>query len=228
MQKRKKQRTKTKPRPKRNQYQDNRIITFNRTIVPDSVRTRLVWLDPNNVLNNSGAAFVAKRFRPTGIYDIDPLLGGSSVAGFTEWAAFYYKYRVIHTNLTFHCANYDTGTVLQVVTLPLNVDPGATPTLSDIQNWTLQPFARHSLLSKSGGMDRCTLKLNINLRNFVGTDTFLVDDSYSSAVTNVPQNNVYVAVGAFVIGGLTMTNGIGYSLTISSIVEFFERKELNV
>jgi hypothetical protein len=78
-------------------------------------------------------------------------------------------------------------------------------------------------------MDRATLAIGFSNRNFVGSDMFLVDDSYSSTVGSVPTNCVYVAVGLMVIGsGITMTTGVGISLTIESVVEFFERKELSV
>jgi hypothetical protein len=181
------------------------------------------------MMNNAGGTFVSKRYRTSGIYDLDPLVGGTAVAGFAEWAAFYQRYRVLHTKVVVHFANYDIATVLQAVLLPLNVDPGATPLLSDIQNWTLQPFAKHTVISRSGGMDRATLAIGFSNRNFVGSDMFLVDDSYSSTVGSVPTNCVYVAVGLMVIGsGITMTTGVGISLTIESVVEFFERKELSV
>jgi hypothetical protein len=187
----------------------------------------LTWFDQNCVINNSGGTYVAKRYRPTGPYDIDPTIGGSYVPGFTEWSAFYKLYRVLSVKARLDLVNFDSGTVLKVVFLPLNLDPGATPSLQDIVSWALQPRARTTMLSKSGGMDRSSLALSFQCRDVVGTDSFFYDDSYGANVTTVPDNNVYVAIGAFVVGGIgSFTQGLGTSLTLTMQVEFYERNSL--
>jgi len=213
------------PRPK--QYED-KIVTFTRTIVPDSVRVRLVWYDNNTMYNNAGGIYVAKRFQPSSAYDLDPLLGGTAVPGFNEWAAFYKKYRVISSKSIITAANYDATTVVQVIMVPLHVDPGATPTLATITSWLSQPFVKKMILSKAGGMDRGTVSLPLSHRDFVGSDTFLYDDSYCAVVTTNPTNNIFLAVGMYVVGGVaTFTTGVAANLTISIMCEFYERQELN-
>jgi hypothetical protein len=214
---------------RRNTYEprDNKIVTFARTIVPDAIRVRLIWYDSNTVFNNAGAGYVSKRFQPSSAYDLDPLIGGTAVPGFNEWAAFYKKYRVLSSKTIVTAANYDANTVVQLVMVPLHVDPGATPVLNTITSWLSQPFSRKAILSKSGGMDRATVALSLSHRDFVGSDTLLYDDSYSSNVTTNPVNNIFLAVGFYVIGGVaTFTTGVATNITISIMCEFYERQEI--
>lgn len=206
---------------------DGRIITkIPQPVAPNSVLVRLTWIDTNTQINNSGSNFVSKRYRVNGTYDLDPLVGGTAVAGFNEWAAIYHRYRVVSARIDSFLANLDSNFV-QAVMLPLNVDPGSTPTIGQIQSWPMQPFSKTTQLSARGGMDRSKLSMTVSIPKFSGVKGAIYDDSFTSIINTVPTNLVFVALGFLSLGG-NFTSGIAATTTVSMDVEFFERNELTV
>jgi len=217
-----------KKRSQKPRNKDGIVTRIPQPIAPNSTYVRLTWIDTVSSMNYAGYTYVWKRYQVNGAYDIDPLIGGTAMAGFAEWAAFYRRYRVLKSKFTARCANFDSNTFVQGVLLPLNLDPGATPSLTTLQTWAMQPYAKTFMLSAKGGMDRANVSLTTDLIKFAGLKGVAYDDTFASLCTTVPANGVYVGVGFIALGGPTFTLGIATAFTCELDIEFYERAELAV
>lgn len=196
-------------------------------IVPDRLITTLNYIDVNHSsIGNPATVYGSYRYRPTSVYDIDPSIGGTTVAGFAELAAFYNYYRVHSSSIKVHFVNQDTATAPLIIVLPLNNDPGSGPSAATIQSWQMNPYSHFKLLSAKGGMDRGVVFNHITTEKFVGSRAVRFDDSYASAVTTIPSNNWFWGVGVLSEGGVNFTNGLTFQVLLSVRVEFYDRKEL--
>lgn len=194
-------------------------------ICPDRMVTTLMYLDVSHTLMNAVGAHVASyRYRPTGAFDLDPTSSGTSMPGFAEWAAFYEYYRVLGYCLEFQVDNKETFPV-EVITLPLNADPGASPSEATVQAWEMNPYVTAKNLSGLGGMDRTIIKKKVDCRSFIGSGIQRFDDSYASLVTTVPANNIYHPVAVYSMATV-FVNGVYMNLRIAIEIEFFERSIL--
>lgn len=196
-------------------------------IVPDRLITTLKYIDVNHSsIGTPATVFGSIRYRPTAVYDIDPTIGGTTVSGFTELAAFYNYYRVHSSHIRVHFVNQDTTTAPLIIVLPLNNDPGSAPSAATIQSWQMNPYNSFKLLSSKGGMDRGVVQNVISTEKFVGTRAVRFDDSYAAPVTAIPVNNWFWGVGVLSEGGVNFTNGLTFQVLLSMVVEFYDRKEL--
>lgn len=197
-------------------------------IMPDRLRVKLMFMDQTvSVIGSGGAAlFASRRYRPTALYDVDPTLGGTTIAGFTALSSLYGYYRVHASSIKLWFSNLDTGTAICCVCLPLNNDPGAAPGIGIIQSWQMNPFTRQAFMSGQGGLDRCKVSNYVSVKKLVGTSAVKFDDSYAATVGSIPVNNVFWAFAVISEDGTTMTKGVSFQVRMTMYCEFYDRKEL--
>jgi len=196
-------------------------------IAPDRLRAQLCFVDTQNgVLNNVGGNTGARRYKPTSAYDIDPTLGGTAMAGFNEWAALYDYYRVLAYTIEWSMNNQETFGVM-VYSVPLNTDPGAAPSATAVHGQIMQPYCVRKFLSGvTGGNSDAEVKITIDSRQFVGVSAQRNDDSYASAVTTSPTNNIWHSIGIFSPGNV-FVNGVSFVTIFVLEVEFYDRAQVN-
>jgi hypothetical protein len=175
----------------------------------------------STVLNNGAGAAKSVRYRPTAVYDVDPVLGSTSTPGFSEFAAFYQFYRTHSYSYEIDVVSKETFPMLAIVTNS-NVDPGTT----GIGTYMGNPYTESTLLSGNAG-GPCTKRFvgRYRIVDVVGSIAPETDDSFASLVNTVPTNNTFVTLGIDGIGS-TITNGVTYLLKIRMGVRFYERKIL--
>jgi len=194
-------------------------------ICPDRVIVTLCFVDVSHgSLNSAGNKVASYRYRPTDIFDVDPTLGGTAVAGFDEWSSFYNYYRVIGYAIQIEISNADSFG-MEVYTLPLNTDPGAAPSLGTVESYQMNPFCKVKYLSAKAGQDKVTLRQWVDCESFVGAGTQRFDDSYASLVTTGPLNNIYHQIGVLSISN-NLVNGVYYYARVAMEVEFYDRAVL--
>jgi len=137
------------------------------------------------------------------VYDPDPSLGSGSISGFAEWAAMYRYYRVIGFG-------YDV-TISNMETFPVAV--GVVPASESISSATAHnlaelPYAKSSLLSGKGGLDKVRFSGYHPLADLVGESTLFYSDNYASAVTTNPASLLYFSTWANCDGAHTLGNGV--------------------
>jgi hypothetical protein len=178
----------------------------------------------NNQFTNNLAAYASKRYRMNSAYDPDPNLGSGSIAGFSEWAAFYGNYRVNGIMYEISIVNKEP-VPLQVVIAPTITDVGSN--YSAINELSEVPFAKSQIVSNSGGMDRCRFKGYIPMHEILGDKLkYKSDPQFSGLTTGNPSTMFYLNVGAWTLGGAFSGQGVGMTLRFTYYVEFFGRKTL--
>lgn len=200
------------------------IVSRSPTLIPDRTVTELTFFDNtyNNITNN-GAFVATQRFNVSGLYDMDPRIASTAIAGFTQYAAFYNRYRALKVKYCIEGVNMEAFP-LQFIVCPLNDDPGSNNT--DILSWRMNPRSKMALLSSKGGLDRAELSGEFDLAAILGSVAQRTDSIFSALVTSNPTDNIFLGYGVASVGGNTLTsnNGLGYVVSIKVQVEFYERK----
>lgn len=198
-------------------------LPMSRTIVPDSLISNLKWVDSSHyVLNNALSSFATIRFRPSGVYDIDPVLGSTAVPGYNELTSLYGKYRTISSRIRVNFTNLEKFPV-QVFVWPTNFDLGAN--YAQVASAMSSPFAKNRTISSSGGMDHALLTHALDTSQIFGTDEVLYDDQFAASITTVPANNWFWNVGIWSPTN-TLVNGVMTLIEIDVTVQFTERIHL--
>jgi hypothetical protein len=174
---------------------------------------------------NAGQA-VSIRLRPSAAFDIDPLLGGTSMPGFTELAALYATYRVTWSRIRVKFTpGSNTTTPVLVCLVPLNVDLGSTPSATTLVSLPDQTYAKSAVLGLPGS-PTIELSSEMTTDKIYGSPMVFVDDNFASLVTTVPTNNWFWNISGLtsVILGAAQTYYIEFVVEVG--VEFYDRKQL--
>ncbi len=198
------------------------IIPRQYRVATPSLITQLVFQSTlHNPLNNAGLTYASVRFRPTSAYDVDPVIGGTSMPGFNEWAAIYGKYRVLRFRAEIVAVNLELDFPLNFIVFPSNFDLGAN--YSQVQSQFGNSFAKYRFLSPKGGQDRATIRTPWwSSRQIVGSDSVYLDDDYASNTNASPVNNSYINVAIWTGNAVNLANGAGVQIVITSEVRFSE------
>jgi hypothetical protein len=192
-------------------------------IVPDRFLTRLkYWKSITISLAAANAGSV--RFSPSNAFDVDPLLGSTSMSGFAEFAAFYGTYRALVSSIKVEVTNPSTTSILDAVVVPLNLDPGATPPTNTVLHWQEQPYAVQRSVALLGS-PLCTLNCEMSTERIYGSDMVYYDDNFAALVTTSPTNNWWWAIGLYSLA--VIPTAIPININIEVGVEFYDRLELN-
>lgn len=184
--------------------------------MPPRARTTLTF-NKQVLMNNVGFAYTNVRFNASNAYDIDPTLGSTSCPFFTEFAAFYRRYRVHRMKCVADFLSNDTtgGTVC---VCPVNADPTANVSP---QQYLSNPLARKKMIASAAGGAPQRVLCVASPQVFGGSSDTTSDDSYSSLVNAGPTNAIWFFVGFYCSYG-ALTNGISVNVLISLDVDFYE------
>lgn len=160
------------------------------------------------------------RWRPTAAFDVDPALGGTSMAGFAEMAAQYATYRVIASRISVSVANPSATTPMTVVVLPTNADPGSAFGAANIIAATGNPYAKTKITGLLGSPPT-VIRLSMTTQKMFGDSAVLYDHNFSSLVTTVPSNNWFWNV--CLLSQAAIATAPIVTVTIEVDTEFFDR-----
>jgi hypothetical protein len=191
-------------------------------ILPDRYRTNLKFSSGYN-LNLTATTNASVRFRPTGLFDVDPLVGGTSLSGFTELAAIYSHYRVLSSKIVVRVSNASTSDFVIVRIAPLNADPGASPAPGVFLSLSEQPYCKTGICSLSGSPG-LVIRNNMTTEKIYGSRSVLFDDNFESLTTTVPNNNWYWIVAASALR--VIAQNVDFWMEITCDVEFYGRNFL--
>jgi len=218
----KRRNVKRKPKRRENANSEYGTIIRIRNNAADTLDVVLFYQDTNQI-RSSTTSICSWRYRTNSVYDPDPNLSTGALAGFTEWSAFYNRYRVIEFGYDVQIANLESFP-LMIMCGPTVNDIGANATFID--QLPENPYGKKSLISAMGGMDRCRLKGNIDLARFVGSKTLFNSDNFASTVLTNPNNLLWFNIG-YATGGPATTKGVFVSVRLRYRVLMYARVELN-
>jgi len=174
-------------------------------------------------LNLTATTNASVRFRPTGLFDVDPLVGGSNLAGFLELAALYSHYRVLSSKIDIRCSNASTSDFVIFRLGPLNADPGVTPSAAFFLALSEQPYVKTGVCSMIGAPP-LNMVNTMSTEKIFGSRSSLFDDNFEALTTAVPNNNWYWIVAASALR--TIAQNVDVFMTITCDTEFYGRTYL--
>jgi hypothetical protein len=186
--------------------------------------TRLTYKGYKNFTITAAAVSIAYRWQPSAAYDIDPLVGSTTVVGFTELTAFYNYYRVLRSRNVVRVANA-SSVPATVVMLPLNSDPGASPSIATQQSWLNNPYSKIKVVPAAGG-PVVSVSGSMSTEKIFGSKMVYFDDNFASLVNTIPTNNWYWAASVQVATAPGSTINFYVENDIYIDVEFYSRKAL--
>lgn len=190
---------------------------------PDKVRVRLRFTEFIGSTITVGSSFITQRFRPTNVFDVDPVLGSTAVPGFQEMANIYGSYRTVASSCSLQASQNGTQSAMSIVVVPLNQDPGASPSSVVAASWYGAFGSKSALCSQIGGPP-ITIKNSMTTEKIFGTKAVYFDDNFSAPVTGGPTNNWYWAYSANLSGNASGTAvTVSGRITVNIVVEFFNR-----
>lgn len=163
------------------------------------------------------------RWRPTAAFDVDPALGGTSMAGFAELATFYASYRVQSSRIRASISNPSVVSPVTLIVTPTNADPTNSMSVANIIASVENPYAQF----KESGLLGCP---STNVTNFMSTQKIFgdpavfYDHNFSSLVTTVPANNWFWNVAIY--APAFIATAVSLYVAVDVDVEFFDRSFL--
>jgi hypothetical protein len=184
--------------------------------MPRRITTPLTF-NKQVLMNNVGFAYTNVRFNASNAYDVDPVLGSTSVPFFTEFGGFYRRYRVHKmTCIADFLSNDTTGGTVCVC--PVNADPTANVSP---QQYLSNPLARRQMIASAAGGAPKRVVCVASPQMFGGSSDTKSDDTYSALVNAGPSNGIWFFVGFYCSYG-ALTNGISVNVCIKMQTSFYE------
>jgi len=199
---------------------DSRMIKFS-DVVPDRILTKLKYLS-TAALTAVASDTASRQFRANGIYDTDPALASTAIAGFAEWIAFYNFFRVIATEVDCEFINLDTAPTV------FNVGFETTFFTANTKNYPY--FGEPNQLSRLSagiGANPVRLKKRMLMKDVMGDLIPITDQDYVGTGTSNPASLIYVSIAQSSPNAVAIVNGSFVRCQLTYEVEFFKRKNLN-
>lgn len=216
--KQKRSRKARKPAPQRQLYQAGRVVPRTPVLMPDEFPIRLKWRQ-DGVL--SGSSVVATRVHTNALYDVDPAAGGWSVNGYTTYSRLYSFNRVTKCRVKVDIANQEASAVM-LNFIHTNTDPGTSG--SSYRNWSQSQFGLTRMLGPGVGSSNFTYKRTIDPRSLVGDRLARTDSRYVGTDAANPTDRTFFGFMAEDANGVSMANGVAFTIELTFDVQFFDRK----
>lgn len=186
---------------------------------PDRLYTSLrFWKSLTFNLSVNGQA--GARLIPTNAFDVDPTLGSTSMPFFSELAAIYGRYRVTTSKAKFEIVNSSNITPVEAILIPLNTDPGPTPTAPNVISWRANPYGKSKMTGLTGS-PTTVITNSISTEKIFGSKMVYYDDAFQSVVTTGPTNNFYWEFAVFSFAAIPTL--IYANIACDVGIEFFDR-----
>jgi len=194
-------------------------------IMADRYYCRMTYTDYSSTTIPATGQVFNRRFRPTNAFDIDPLLGGTSMPGFAELSALYLSYRVTMSRIRVRFTAGTGSLPTEVTVVPLNLDLGSTPAVSTVAGLPGQSYAKTKLLGIAGS-PTIEISSEMSTEKTYGSQAVYFDDNFSSLVTGGPTNNWYWNISGLVPSAASSASVIYVQSVMDIGIEFFDKREL--
>ncbi len=195
-------------------------VNIGRVLCADKVRVKLRYPFESNLFSMASTT-VSQRWHSNALFDVDPVLGSTSVPGFAEWSALYSYNRVIKTKFLCNIGNYE-NLPIQVFIVHSNTDPGTTGITWN--EYASGSFNRSFMIGSISGQPAKTIISTITPRKLLGDRMAFDEMNFVGTSTANPADLTYVGIGLQCISNLN--NGVQIAGFLEFTVEFFDRKNL--
>lgn len=203
-------------------YTSHGVATSLTKTLPDSMDVDLVYRK-SFVMNSVGNNTFASRFYTNACYDVDPILGSTSIPGFTEWSNFYSYNRVVAYQVDAAFANGD-ALPIGLYFVHTNTDPGVSG--SNYSPMVSNPHGACTVLGPTSGAGTYRYRSPfITISSVVGTRAPEYEDNYRGTTAANPVDTTYFGIGLNAYSN-DFTNGVSVEFSLRLRVRFFDRKIL--
>lgn len=178
------------------------------------------------MVQTAGATFKLIRFRANSLFDPDPVLGGTSYAGYTALAVLYREYRVTHLEFEWNVSNLEAFPII-VGCFFSNTDlSGVIATNQAARDALENGFStRPRQLSAFGGMDKEMLRGKLALGKLLGNMVeYMASSGYASLNNTNPALQLFINFVLISATGANLTNGVASNITLRATSEWFNRQ----
>jgi len=189
----------------------------------DSLCVPLRYILPYQSISNVGNSLASIRLT-SNAYDVDSALGSTSMAGFTEYAAIYSRFRTLAMSYTFSFANQET--------FPVSVFSGfMTTSLSSGSvgaNYCENPYM-HALrvIGPLTGNGITTQKGSVDIPRLFGASGALEDDLYTGSTTSSTLSSTGTAhLYAATACNVGTASGVICQGEVTLFIQFYRRNAL--
>lgn len=149
-----------------------------RAVMPSEFDTTFRYLI-QYVVTTNGALLANIRFT-TNAYDVDPVLASTAMAGFTELAALYARFRTLRMSYKFTACNQEAFPVSVIHGFSNVVITSAALGLNYAEN----PMMSSHMLGPLTGQGRAVYRNSASIQDISGTAQALYDDLYTGSTTS--------------------------------------------
>jgi len=163
-----------------------------RAFMPDQFRTMLKFTTTRS-LNLTVPGYQLVYFVPSGAFDVDPVIGSPTMAGFDQFAAFYNEYRVVASKIRVCYTNNSLVCPVNFYVMPIGSSPSGYGPV-EIASMRGNPYCKWKTAPLLGGP---TLEITnqISAERITGTRAASWGDDYAALVTTNPVNSWFWAIG---------------------------------
>lgn len=193
------------------------------SFMPDQFRTVLKFTKQSTAsMAVPGTGFIY--FTPSSAFDVDPIIGSPTMAGFDQFAAFYGQYRVLASRIRIKYNNTDSVSPTTFFVMPTNATPSGF-TVVEILSMRGNPFCKWKM---SGLLGSPPLEIEnfMTTQRIVGSQMVLWDDTHASLVSTAPANNWYWVVAWENPFGISGANQV-IQVEVDVDLIFFDRRFIN-
>jgi hypothetical protein len=195
--------------------------TLNMAFPPRMLAKLKFWTQVGFVLTTNN--YANYRFRPSGAFDVDPALGGTSMAGFAELSAFYQTYRVSRSQIKVTLICPSATIPVTLIVLPMNADPTNSFGVANIIASMGNPYAK-SKTSGLTGSNPPVVSSDMSTKVIFGDSEVLFDHNFTALVSTVPNNNWFWNV--CVLAPAVIATAVYAVVEIYVDCEFYDRNFL--
>jgi len=196
-------------------------------IMPPFKNVYVNFIDPNPQVNAPAASFVVKSLRVNDLYDPDPAILTTGVAGFNELMKFYEFYRVNEVGVRWEVANNEVFPVSAgFVFSQINLSSTITTRNDAFDALENGIGTKARMLQRNTGGPARIIQRSLRLKNLLGNPTlYNGSENYLGTVTTSPLDALWVNLIVVSPAG-NLTNGIIGSLTLRFYARLFGRTVL--
>jgi hypothetical protein len=190
--------------------------------MPDQFRTILKFTS-TKTLNLTVPGFQLVYYVPSGAFDVDPVIGSPTMAGFNQFAAFYNEYRVLGSKIRISYTNNSLVCPVNFYLMPIGSSPSGYGPV-EIASMRGQPYCVWKTSPLLGG-PTMNLTNQISAERITGTRAASWGDDYAALVTANPVNSWFWAIGI----EYPVSNAVSSYLQVEIDVDliFFDRGIVN-
>lgn len=200
------------------------VICYCPQVCPDVMRVQLQFVRNQDVGGGGTASSLSFIFRGNSCFDPDISVIADKAMGFDQWAAFYRRYRVLASKITYRVSNTgSTGLLFGVV--PLNT----SGIITDKRILINSQYEKHKLLGTGQGTSSgvITHYMPTNVIRSGPPNLVRYEEDYSALTTTVPSKEWFW--NCFVFGQDSSDPSqflCTVDIDIEYMVEFYDRQTL--